>query len=149
MAQGFLDQYVHHLLDYIFGGETTTPTQGAYLSPVTWYLGLLTQAPTSNGTGAIEVSAPDYGRIARVASDWEVAGTTQTRYITNTTTVNWPEVVTSGGWGIIVNLGLFATESSGTLRAVASLVGGTVAFGEGSRREIQPGELRIYLPFGN
>lgn len=147
MAQGFTNGFAHALLDYITGGQGSTPSQGAVLSPPTWYVGLLTSSPVADGTSGVEVDAAEYARQPMSSSAWQPAGDPDARYVRNSERIEFPTVTTSGGWGTVVNVGIWDALTGGNLRMVAAITGGSVQFGEGATRGFDPSGFYIYMPW--
>jgi hypothetical protein len=107
------DSDAEAILDNDFGSGT----------PATWYFGILTAAPSNDGTGYTECSMTGYARVA----------------MTNNTT-NFPNCVAGS-----------RTKKTGTAVAFPSLTAGGPVVGQGlgifSSGTAGAGECRRYLPF--
>lgn len=144
MAQGITDDFAHKLLDYLFGAEGVSPTDGASFSPDNWFLGLLTTFPNSAGAGAAEPTAVEYARISTAAADWTAAAS---RDIENANPITFAEVTTSEGWGTIVGFGLYDALTGGNLRMVGAFASGPQSFIQGAARQFKAGDLTLSFPW--
>ena len=142
MASGLTDAFAELVLDHIFDANGTVAD--GELSPTNWYLGLFTVLPGQDGTGGTEVSGTDYARVSTGAGDWAAAGATAARALLNSAAITFP-VVGAGGWGTVVGVGIWDASTAGDLRMIGSLTGGSVAFNEGSQRQIAVGGASISL----
>ena len=109
------------LIDFLLRGQSYTP-------PATWYIGLLTVAPTDSTSGT-EVSGGSYARVAVTSSlaNWagtQGAGTTTASSGTGGTTSN-NNVITfpapTANWGTAVALGFYTLSSGGDLELYGAL----------------------------
>ena len=111
----FTDYFENKLIDWIYRGQT-------YAIPSTWYIGLLTAAPTDSTTGT-EVSGGSYARVAatRSLAKWagtQGAGTTAASSGTSGTTSNnevFAFPVPSGNWGVVTHVGIWDSLTGGNL----------------------------------
>lgn len=107
-----VDTDANSLLNLILG------TSG--LLPATVYIGLMTAAPNSNGTGVAEPAGFGYARVSRAnnATEWPNA---VARVKTHANDIVFP-AASGGSWGIITWAGIFDAASGGNLRMATPLV---------------------------
>ena len=111
----------------ILDGMFTSTTNVAF--PVTPWLGLFTTMPGADGTGAVEVSAAEYGRLdltkAGVHSKIYMAGAVvvdgtgddagkKVAKSTNQDEIHFQIIPAGGTWGTIVGFGIFDAATGGT-----------------------------------
>lgn len=75
-------------------------------------MGLLATLPTADdGTGAVEVTGTNYGRVNTI-NRWIISG----KILTNSVAINFPGSGTAGGtWATAVGWGIWTASSGGTL----------------------------------
>lgn len=110
------DYLENKVVDWLFRGVAFTP-------PTTWYVGLLTAAP-SDSTGGTEVSGGSYARVGLAAStaNWAAtngAGTTTNPSSGTGGTTSNNSVLTfpapTANWGVVTHLGLYDASTAGNL----------------------------------
>jgi hypothetical protein len=127
---GFKSVYLSNkVLGLVFGGTAYTP-------PATLYCALFTTAPTSAGTGGVEVSGSGYARVA-VTNNTTNFPTPTTQQVSNTAVIDFG-TPTGSGWGTIVAGGWYDAASGGNL-----LYSGPFS----PSRVASPG-LDFYIPIG-
>jgi hypothetical protein len=102
----FSNYLENKVLDHVFGGN-------AYNAPATLYVGLHTENPDEDGSGA-EVSTSGTAYIRK-----SVAFTVTDATADNDAAVEFDTATAS--WGTITHVGLYDAESSGNLLAYAAL----------------------------
>lgn len=91
--------------------------------PATWYFALLTTAPSDDsGTGAVEVSASGYARVA-VTADLTNFLAAASRTKTNDVVIQWPTALAdwAAGGTQVVGVALYDASTSGTYRGYGAL----------------------------
>jgi hypothetical protein len=136
-SKAFLDD----ILAYKLGNDMPSAPSGGM------YIALLTTAPSDNtGTGAVEVSGNNYGRV-QVGSDFGSVTTLNdnvTESQASNTTISFP--TPSGNWGTVVGFAE-CTGASGALTTSSNwftysdLVGGSVAITSGQTVQFNSGQL--------
>lgn len=121
------DSLENKLIDFLFRGQAYTP-------PATWYVGLLTAAPSDSAAGT-EVVGNGYARVAVAASLANFAGTQSAGSTTASTgtsgttsnngTITFP-APSGGNWGTVTHLGLYTLASGGDLEFQAALTASRV-----------------------
>lgn len=109
------DYLENKIVDWLIRGQ-------AYAPPGTWYVGLLTAAPSDSAAGT-EVSGGSYARVAITSSmsNWagtQGAGTTATSSGTGGTTSNNGAITfpaPTANWGTVTHLGLYDAPTAGNL----------------------------------
>ena len=101
---GFTNYLEDKVIGHLFGGT-------AYTAPSTWYVGLLTAAPTDSTAGT-EVSGRAY---ARQEIAWTI-GTGGTAQASNTSAITFPAATTD--WGTCTHAGVY-DGSGGSANLVA------------------------------
>jgi len=111
IANGLIDVYADAVLDSLLG------TTGIF--PATVYIGLLTAAPNSDGTGVVEPLGNAYARVAVTndATNWPAAAG---RAKTHSADIVFP-AASGGPWGLITWVGIFDLPSGGNLLAADPL----------------------------
>lgn len=107
-----------------------------------YYVGLLTQAADTNGAGFTEVDAPEYVRKA-IALDVPADGRTA-----NTVEIKFPTPVSTGGYGVIVEVALFddINPTVGTVALARCLIpGGSFSMPVGYDKQFQAGYITLQL----
>lgn len=104
---GFTDYLEDKVMGHLFGGTS-------YTAPTTWYVGLLTVAPTDSTAGT-EVSG---GAYARQSVAWTVAGS-GTAQASNTSAITFPTATTN--WGTVTHAGIYDALTAGNLVAYETL----------------------------
>ena len=120
--------YGKKILDGLF--HTGTSASATTVSfPADPYLGLFTTMPNADGTGGVEVSADEYGRInltntgvynkqliapaTIVDGDGKDSGKKLAKVV-NQDEIHFPVIPQGGTWGTIVGFGIFDSASGGT-----------------------------------
>jgi hypothetical protein len=113
----------NRLLDRFFGKRAWTS------KPDTFYIGAFTQGPDGNGENFVEVTGPGYARraVPANADNWgdkdgggALANGRSLLYgMTNKTQIAWNQA--TGGWGTVVEIGLFTAARGGQLLASVPL----------------------------
>lgn len=115
------DSFENELLDFLLRGQPYTP-------PATWYIGLLTAAP-SDSTAGTEVAGGSYARVAVASSlaNWagtQGAGTTVASSGASGTTSN-NGIITfpapTANWGLVTHFGFYSASTGTNLKLYAAL----------------------------
>lgn len=109
---GANDSRERAILDSQFGSGT----------PTTWYFGLSKTTPNDDGSGFVEPSGANYGRVAYANNATNFPAATTSGGITTKTNGNnikWPDP--TGTWGELKYYGIFTSASGGTPEYVAPL----------------------------
>jgi hypothetical protein len=106
-----VDSDANALLNLVLG------TSG--LLPATVYIGLMTAAPNSNGTGVSEPVGFGYARVsvANNATEWPNAVARVKKHAND---ITFPAAA-GGSWGTVVWAGVFDAPTGGSLRAAGVL----------------------------
>ena len=115
------DYQENKIIDFVFRGQAYTP-------PGTWYMGLLTAAPSDSAAGT-EVTGGSYARVAVTSSmsNWagtQGAGTTTASSGTGGTTSNNGAITfpaPTANWGIVTHVGWYDAPTGGNLCYQAAL----------------------------
>jgi hypothetical protein len=110
---------------------------GTWGKPATLYVGLLLATP-EDVDGMVEVSAPEYGRIARHPADDNWLTDTDNS-VANAQDILFAKPDTD--WGLVIAVGLFDAESGGALRAYQMLDETQSVLAGGPLLMFQPGSL--------
>lgn len=101
------------LMNASLGGATYTPVAN-------WYVGLVTDDPTDDGSGYVEVTGGSYARVTKAnnTTNWAacVAGSRQKK---NSTVITFPQA--TAPWGAVVGVILVSTSSAGNASWYAPL----------------------------
>lgn len=111
IANGLIDLYANEVLDSLLGSTS--------IFPATVYVGLMTAAPNSDGTGVVEPSGNNYARVAVTndAGHWPAAAG---RAKSHAADIVFP-AASGGPWGLITWVGIFDAPSGGNLLAADPL----------------------------
>ncbi len=109
------DYLENKLIDFLFRGQS-------YVPPGSWYIGLLTAAPSDSAAGT-EVSGGSYARVAVACSlanfaGTQGAGTTTVSSGSSGTTSNNGAITfpaPTANWGTVTHLGVYDAASGGNL----------------------------------
>lgn len=109
------DYAENKILDWLIRGQALTP-------PATWYMGLLTVAPSDSAPGT-EVSGGSYGRVAVTSSlsnfaGTQGAGTTAVSSGSSGTTSNNGAITfpaPTASWGTVGDMGWYDAPTGGNL----------------------------------
>ena len=115
------DSFENELIDFLLRGQTYTP-------PATWYIGLLTAAPSDSAAGT-EVTGGSYARVGVASSlvNWagtQGAGTTVASTGTGGTTSNNAAITfpaPTANWGTATHFGFYTLSTGGALKIYAAL----------------------------
>ena len=134
---GFTDYLEDKVMNHLFGGT-------AYTAPTTWYVGLLTVAPTDSTTGT-EVSGGSY---ARQSISWTVTGS-GTALAASNAAITFPAATTD--WGTVIVAGIYDADTGGNLCAFETLTQSDFStsnpktINSGDIFKIDSGNLKIQL----
>ncbi len=134
---GFTDYLEDKVMNHLFGGT-------AYTAPTTWYVGLLTVAPTDSTTGT-EVSGGSY---ARQSISWTVTGS-GTALAASNAAITFPAATTD--WGTVIVAGIYDADAGGQLCAFETLTQSDFStsnpktINSGDIFKIDSGNLKIQL----
>tara|TARA_Y100000590_G_scaffold465553_1_gene638197 strand:+ start:1780 stop:2193 length:414 start_codon:yes stop_codon:yes gene_type:complete len=134
---GFTDYLEDKVMNHLFGGT-------AYTAPTTWYVGLLTVAPTDSTTGT-EVSGGSY---ARQSISWTVTGS-GTALAASNAAITFPAATTD--WGTVIVAGIYDADAGGNLCAFETLTQSDFStsnpktINSGDIFKIDSGNLKIQL----
>tara|TARA_Y100000593_G_C4260436_1_gene311901 strand:+ start:43 stop:456 length:414 start_codon:yes stop_codon:yes gene_type:complete len=134
---GFTDYLEDKVMNHLFGGT-------AYTAPTTWYVGLLTVAPTDSTTGT-EVSGGSY---ARQSISWTVTGS-GTALAASNAAITFPAATTD--WGTVIVAGIYDADAEGNLCAFETLTQSDFStsnpktINSGDIFKIDSGNLKIQL----
>ena len=134
---GFTDYLEDKVMNHLFGGT-------AYTAPTTWYVGLLTVAPTDSTTGT-EVSGGSY---ARQSISWTVTGS-GTALAASNAAITFPAATTD--WGTVIVAGIYDADAGGKLCAFETLTQSDFStsnpktINSGDIFKIDSGNLKIQL----
>lgn len=113
----FTDTWEKKILDAIFGN---TALSGV---PATLYVGLLTAAPSDDGSGVSEPSGNGYARVAVTnnTTNWPAAtgSGAGASSKTNGSTITFPQA--TGAWGTVTHFGIFDASTAGNLISYGAL----------------------------
>lgn len=130
----FTDTFRLSLLNHLFGGDPSP-------QPGSWWLGLSTTTPSSDGTNITEPpSGANYDRVEIVLGDagWGNATGGVTASVANAGTVTFPGA--TSGWGTVTHFVLFQTQSTNTPVAFDAL-DPSIEVLNGTGLEFSAGEL--------
>lgn len=133
MPSRLSDAQANNGLDVRFAGAAST-------SPATFYLGLVTTAPTDNlGAGAVEPAVGAYARVAvtKNATNFPAAAS---RQIANGVAFVWPTA--AAAWGTILGVVFYDAATAGTFLGYGSL-GASKAVNSGDIPQVAAGQLTI------
>lgn len=107
---GLVDSKENEVLDELLGNATLMP------DPV--YIGLMTTAPSDDGTGVVEPIGNGYARVSvdNNLTEWPAAVSGSK---SNANNVTFPSA--TGAWGTITHFGIFDAISGGNLLAYGAL----------------------------
>ena len=134
---GFTDYLEDKVMNHLFGGT-------AYTAPTTWYVGLLTAAPTDSTAGT-EVSGGSY---ARQGISWTVTGS-GTALAASNAAITMPAATTD--WGTVTHAGIYDADTGGNLCAFETLTQSDFStsnpktINSGDIFKIDSGNLKIQL----
>ena len=111
---GFTNYLEDKIINHLFGDDTGTSGADHYTAPTTWYVGLLTAAPSDSAAGT-EVSG---GAYARQSAAWTLASS-GTAQASNTASLTFPAATTD--WGTVTHAGIYDAVSGGNLVAFETL----------------------------
>lgn len=107
MANSFTNIYKASILNFIFSDASYTP-------PETWYIGLSTTTSNSNTGGDFtEPTASSYARLSITANATNFP-ITSNGTMTNGVDLEFVECTDLGGWGTVVDFGIFTAPTGGT-----------------------------------
>jgi hypothetical protein len=146
------DYAENKLVDFRFRGQTLVVggSTATWSAAPTWYVGLLTAAPTDSTTGT-EVTGGSYARQAIVSSLANFAGTqaagstTASSGSTGTTSNNGVLTYTNMPACTLVGFGFYDASTAGNLWESAALTGQPIAIAAGATVTFAAGQLTVQV----
>tara|TARA_R100000808_G_C2149349_1_gene157746 strand:+ start:1262 stop:1696 length:435 start_codon:yes stop_codon:yes gene_type:complete len=141
---GFTNYLEDKIMNHLFGDDTGASGADHYTAPTTWYVGLLTAAPSDSAAGT-EVSG---GAYARQSVAWTITGS-GTAQAANTSAITFPAATTD--WGVATHAGIYDAATSGNLVAYETLTKADFStanpktINSGDIFKIDSGNLKIQL----
>ena len=136
---GFTNYLEDKIMNHLFGDDTGASGADHYTAPTTWYVGLLTAAPSDSAAGT-EVSG---GAYARQSVAWTISGSGVAQAV-NTSAITFPAATTN--WGTATHCGIYDAASSGNLVAYETLT--AADFSTANPKTINAGDI-FKLDAGN
>lgn len=141
----FTDYAENKLVDSLFRGQ-------ALGAPATWYVGLLTAAPSDTG-GGTEVSGGSYARVAVTASlanfaGTQAAGSTVASSGTGGTTSNNGAITfpaPTANWGSVSHFALFDAPTGGNMWVYGTLSAAKTVNSGDAAPVFQPAALSLQV----